>query len=257
MARTPPPHANFHDEPSIIIDPSLYLPERRGLLQIVCDTFLDVTRSVLVLSLAAVTVFSVVHVIRCRSLSAQAPAAAPFLLQIAAPGQAEVQLTAPAPAGPGLLERDLAEAITERIALDDGLSVRRAPLPAPARVRTASSPCAVVIDVRTGQRLLALKRFDEAERAFLDALALRTGQPAALAGLARVRLARGDLEQARTLAERAVDGAPYQASYHVTLGDVLRLAGETSAADAQYEFASRLSPKPALAARGPLPPNPF
>ncbi len=300
MARTPAPHATFRDEPSIIVDPSLYLPERRCFLQVVCDAFLDITRAVLVIALAGVTVFSVVHVIRRRSLT-RVPAA-PYVIQVADRSQADMQLASAGMIGLGRLEQEIP---ADRVggAFGDALNRMRAPSlvearagarersdvearagvrerndvevrsdeddvlrPGPARVRIASLPSAiptprraldVVIDIRTGQRMLAQRRFDEAERAFLDALALRTGQPAALSGLARVNLARGELDKAFSLAQRAVTAAPNQASYHLTLGDVLRVSGDASAADAQYELASRLNPRPAIAARGALPPNPF
>jgi predicted negative regulator of RcsB-dependent stress response len=80
----------------------------------------------------------------------------------------------------------------------------------------------------------------------------------ALAGLARVYLARGKLDRARAFAERAVQQAPYQAPYRVLLGDVLRTASESQAAESEYRLASRLNPsKPIDRADRSLPTNPF
>ncbi len=109
-----------------------------------------------------------------------------------------------------------------------------------------------------GRRKLRKGQILGAELAFRRALAVRQGNPLALAGLARVYLARGKLDRARAFAERAVQQAPYQAPYRVLLGDVLRLASESQAAESEYRFASRLNPSKAIdRADRSLPTNPF
>src|SRR5688500_4335658 len=59
MASPSPRNTNFADEPSIIIDPSLYVPERRFLLQTLCETFIDATRVLVMVTLSGTTAFGV------------------------------------------------------------------------------------------------------------------------------------------------------------------------------------------------------
>jgi tetratricopeptide (TPR) repeat protein len=103
--------------------------------------------------------------------------------------------------------------------------------------------------------LLATNRLEEAAAAYRRVLAVREHEPAALSGLARVQLARGQLDEARALAQLAVAVAPDQAGAHLALGDVLRAQGARAPAELQYELAARLElarePAPAPEA-GPL-----
>jgi cytochrome c-type biogenesis protein CcmH/NrfG len=111
--------------------------------------------------------------------------------------------------------------------------------------------------VRDGRRLLLRQRFDEAEDVYRAALEVRPGNPALLLGMSKAALAQGDLDRALGYARKAVQRAPSHASYHLALGDVLRALGKTAEADAAYDRATKLSPKPVDRVTKILPPNPF
>lgn len=113
----------------------------------------------------------------------------------------------------------------------------------PARVaRDAHKSRRLKQHLADGQRLLRHDQLENAELAFRQALALRRNHPQALAGLARLYLAKGDIDRAREFAQAAVDRAPHQAPYRVVLGDVLSVASDPQGAEAEYRLATRLKP---------------
>lgn len=112
--------------------------------------------------------------------------------------------------------------------------------PLAATTKPADKTAAIEDDVRNARRLLALNRLDQAEAAYRKVLSQKGGEPSALTGLARVQLARGQLDDALTSAMRAVAEAPQTAGTHLTLGDVLRARGDKSGAQAHYDQASAL-----------------
>jgi len=107
--------------------------------------------------------------------------------------------------------------------------------------------------IRMGHALLGLGQVDEAEAAYRQSLHLRrqTGQQdlalEAQAGLARVALARGDLEQARRWVEEVwrgleattLEGTEEPLRIYLTCGRVLQAAGDPRAGEV-FQAASRL-----------------
>lgn len=91
----------------------------------------------------------------------------------------------------------------------------------------------------TGNLLLALRRPGEASLRFREALAFRPGYPGALAGLADIRTAAGDLEGARALYARAAAAAPVP-ELAASLGDVLRRLGRHGEARRAWRRAAAL-----------------
>src|SRR5688572_9885173 len=69
MARTPPQYAQLLDEPTIIIDPSLYLPPPRTPVGMARDVCFGLARGLVVAMLAGATVFSVAHVLKHQTLT--------------------------------------------------------------------------------------------------------------------------------------------------------------------------------------------
>lgn len=80
-----------------------------------------------------------------------------------------------------------------------------------------------------------LGRLDRAERAYRETDATYPGYPRALAGLARLAAARGDLATATLLYETVVEAFP-SAQYRTELGDVYQLAGALPAAEEQFHL---------------------
>jgi tetratricopeptide (TPR) repeat protein len=136
-------------------------------------------------------------------------------------------------------EEVAAEATTAATAAAPGLPQTR-PGTGVALAKVVSKPASLQDEVRNARRLLALNRLEEAEAAYRKVLALNDGEHAALTGIARVQLARGQLDDALASALRAVDKAPEVASVHLTLGDVLRSRGDKAAAQAEYDQAAQL-----------------
>jgi len=79
--------------------------------------------------------------------------------------------------------------------------------------------------VLTGEKALAQMRFDDAEALFGDAVRLDARSSRAWMGLAKVAFQRGDYATALEKANRAVRGAPGNASYRIYVGRVHLAAG--------------------------------
>jgi tetratricopeptide (TPR) repeat protein len=86
-------------------------------------------------------------------------------------------------------------------------------------------PAYVPAHWQRGFLLLELGRLDEADLAFARALALRPGEPAALVGLARVRLLRADPQGAAALLEPLLAQFPGTGYLHQLLGNALQQMG--------------------------------
>jgi Flp pilus assembly protein TadD len=272
MARTPPQYAQLLDEPTIIVDPTMFLPPPRTPAGIARDVCFGMARGLVVALLAGATVFSVAHVLKHQTLThglsdsredtlvvhvqaaraeaelARRPqASAMEFTSSVAPSLSSVEhvsTSSPIAASPGLLEERL-DARAE------------APAAAPAPVASKTTAAEMMAEVRAARRLLKARRFEEAESAFRSVLDQRSTHPAALSGLARVELARGHLEDALHYAERAVRSAPYQGAYHLVLGDALKANGDVQNSQTEYALAKELSPHGMDEAERALPANPF
>ncbi|HEY8427854.1 MAG TPA: tetratricopeptide repeat protein, partial [Sandaracinaceae bacterium] len=82
----------------------------------------------------------------------------------------------------------------------------------------------------------------DAESNYLAVLDLDRDNARALAGLARLHMARGSNGQALRWARRLVAARPRNAANHVLLGDVLEANGNRRAAAASWRRALELSP---------------
>ncbi len=243
---TPPDYARWLKQPSIIVDPEVYpepltgsVPALRARLRAACGVMVGSTACAAVV---AVTVFSVSHADEWLShghahTRADGPERTPATFASVAPvlRAAALESKAAKPAEGGL-----------------------AAGPASAPSVSTEQPADLVREaVRDGRRLLLRQRFDEAEEVYRAALEVRPGNPALLLGMSKAALAQGDLDRALGYARTAVKRAPSHAVYHSVLGDVLRALGHTAEADAAYERAAKLSPKPVDRVTKILPPNPF
>jgi tetratricopeptide (TPR) repeat protein len=276
MARTPPQYAQLMDEPTIIVDPSLYLPPPRTALGLIRDVAFGTARGVVVAMLAGATVFSVAHVLKYQTLThglhdhhaeavelgVRAAHAAPELASAVASdlsftAKAAAQEPAQPAATPVPVVVHQADALAVEL-LEERLDAKvQAPVVEPLPVVERISPEDLMSRVRDGRRAFNNRRYEEAERAFRSVLDQRSGHPAALAGLAKVSMIRGQLDQAQQFAERAVQSAPYQASYHLVLGDVLRASGNSAGAQTEYDLAGQLRPGKGNETDRAIPPNPF
>jgi hypothetical protein len=268
MARTPSDYAQLVDEPTIIVDPSLFLPPPRSALRVLSDVLFGVARGLVVASLAGATVFSVAHVLKHQTLThglhAQTMEPVVVRVQAARAASEESEVAVPsmlssATALGSIAHTDISP-LSQPLAAPPGLLEERLDRNAPSAklgepTITSSARADLMELVKDGRRLLRSRHLDEAESAFRLVLDQRSNQPAALAGLAKVSMARGKVDEARNYAERSVASAPYQASYHYVLADVLRASGDTTASQTEYELAARLSPN--HRADDVLPPNPF
>ena len=104
-------------------------------------------------------------------------------------------------------------------------------------------------DVSSGDRLvvranrvLAAGDMRQAEMIYLEALRAESRNPHALAGLARLHLARRAGRQALSYAEQAVAVRPRRSAYRIILGDALTLLGRRPDAQRAYREALRLDP---------------
>lgn len=91
-------------------------------------------------------------------------------------------------------------------------------------------------------RVLAAGDMREAEVIYLRAIAIEPHNPHALAGLARLHIARRAGRQALTYAEQAVAVRPRRAAYRVVLGDALVLLGRRGDAQRAYREALQMDP---------------
>ena len=91
----------------------------------------------------------------------------------------------------------------------------------------------------TGNLLLSARKPAEAERRFREALAYVPDYPAALSGLAEIRVARGHLRGAVALYRRAAAGAPVP-EFAASLGDALDRLGRRQEAERAWQRAEEL-----------------
>ena len=91
----------------------------------------------------------------------------------------------------------------------------------------------------TGNLLLSLRRQDEAQVRFREALAFVPGYAGALSGLADIRTANGDLRGARALYARAAATAPVP-EFAASLGDTLERLGRHGEAVRAWQRADEL-----------------
>ncbi len=89
--------------------------------------------------------------------------------------------------------------------------------------------------VQLGNLLLGLGPVDEASQSYERAQTLYPGYAEAFAGEARIAVARGDLDAAAGLYERAFNRTPLP-QYAIALGDVYTVAGDTGRAKQQYDL---------------------
>jgi tetratricopeptide (TPR) repeat protein len=197
-----------------------------------------------------------------EAVQAAAPAPAPVQASAQAPQEATEQIaepaTAPAEAAASALpaaepSAPVLGASTEPSAATPALAsapVNQArPTASNALAKALNKTANVQDEIRNARRLLAMNQLEQAEAAYRGALALNEREPAALTGLARVQLARGELDDALASALRAVEKAPDFASAQLTLGDVLRARGDKTGAQAHYDQAAQ--DKPAAGASAP------
>jgi tetratricopeptide (TPR) repeat protein len=260
MATIPPASDAWQSQPSIIIDPSIYVadassdPLRIRVLGAL-GTMVWATAAGLVIS---VTVFAItlsndwlIHGINHEenhvSLS--------FAFGQDAQREAEAA-NAVRPKARKTVERPAVALVSTT----DEPKVVQAPL-APAPLASEPEAGGGLLEIQAAlkeaRRCLNARRYDEAEQAFREVLATRPNHPGALSGMARINLVRGELDPALGLARRAVSVAPAHAVYHAVLGDVLRASGESAAADLEYEAASRLSQGAIDRVAKALPANPY
>jgi tetratricopeptide (TPR) repeat protein len=101
--------------------------------------------------------------------------------------------------------------------------------------------------------LVALGRTEQAEAAFLQALAKDPRQPRAVLGLARLEAARGDTEAAIIRLQAAVAAATTDVRIALELGNLLAASRRSEEAAAAYDSALRIAPqdtRPLLALSG-------
>lgn len=269
MPSTPPDYTRWLTEPSIVIDPSLLSdmrPPAPSLGRRLARVTLTAVRTIACASVVGVTLFSVAHADKwlakghhnsahaAESVTQPTVAPTPLVEDLevhadmpAAQAIAAVHQPLPVPVAPVAQVERLEQAATEAPSLSEQNDA----------AELAAEEEAVRTALRTGRRALMHNRVEDAEAAYGSILAHRPRHPGALAGLARVGLARGDLDTAYKFAQQAVRFAPAHAVYHTTLADVLRARGETAGADLEYETAARLSKKPLDRAAKMLPENPF
>lgn len=92
-------------------------------------------------------------------------------------------------------------------------------------------------------RILSAGDMRQAEVVYLEALEAEPRNPHALAGLARLHLARRAGRQALAYAERAVAVRPRRAAYRVVMGDALTQLGRRAEAQRAYREALRIDPR--------------
>lgn len=92
-------------------------------------------------------------------------------------------------------------------------------------------------------RIVSAGDLRQAEVIYLEALAAESRNPHALAGLARLHLARHAGPQALAYAERAVAARPRRSAYRVIQGDALTLLGRRADAQRAYREALSLDPQ--------------
>jgi predicted negative regulator of RcsB-dependent stress response len=284
MAQVPSPETKSPELPTIIIDPSLYEPEKREVIPAASGGLARLTRvTIAVTAVGAATygisqmgavdsilrrtqvsaltsVFSEdsgerahqavraatpspepARLVQAAEVAVAAPEASEAALAGALPPIEEARAVTPPP--PAKLAAALAVAPTAvKTVVPKPAAAEPASDAQAVATKTADKGAAIEGDVRNARRLLALNRLDQAEAAYRKVLSLKDDEPSALTGLARVQLARGQLDDALSSAMRAVAEAPKTAGTHLTLGDVLRARGDKSGAQAHYDEASQLKP---------------
>jgi putative PEP-CTERM system TPR-repeat lipoprotein len=93
-----------------------------------------------------------------------------------------------------------------------------------------------------GDALLQSDKADEGKQAYEQALALNPNSGDALLGLARYAATHGDREGVERLAQEAVAKDPKNPDVHMFQGNVLRVAGKTDAALAEFDQVLALAP---------------
>ncbi len=232
---TPPSYEQRLDEPSMVVDPGLYEDVRRA-QRLARATSLSV-RVLACVGVVGVTVFSLALADRwlSRGHASAHAAESRFEAKPTAERRAAASgVTSTPHVGVG---EPLVTQVVEPLppAPTEAAPTEAAPIePAPAEDTSVET-------LLSARRSLKKYKLDEAEAAYRSVLRGRTGHPGALAGMARVAMARGDLDGALRLAKLAVAAAPSHAVYHLTLAEVLRLRSESAAAEAEFVIAERLS----------------
>jgi tetratricopeptide (TPR) repeat protein len=262
MATNPPVADVWQSQPSIIIDPSIYVadassdPLRTRVLGAL-GTMICATAAGLVIS---VTVFAItlsndwlVHGINHDERSVALNFA--FGHDVTAPTARQATGSAPLPV-PSSLNTPPAP-VTPSVTAAPAFQAPLAPAPEAVAEDNTEAMVEIQTALREGRKQLQMRRYEEAERAFRGILARRPNHPGALSGMARIKLAGGELDPALGLARKAVSVAPSHGVYHAVLGDVLRASGEPAAADLEYDIASRLSQGSIDRVAQALPANPY
>lgn len=265
---TPPSYDRWLAEPSMVIDPGLYRDvqgPRPGLGHRVVKATLLTVRTLACAGVVAVTLFSVAHADKWLSRGHGSAHAAetrfvnePTLAKHSAVVGA---ISTPEARAPELVRAEGPEpqeaAPTAPVLKVEPAGATSAQAPLTTQAQGVASAAESLHDaLRSGRRALNQQKLDQAEAAYQSVLVDRKRHPGALAGMARVSMARGDLDEALRFAQLAVESAPSHAVYHLTLADVLRARAETAAADLEYEMAARLG-QPVDRAAKALPENPF
>lgn len=265
---TPPSYDRWLAEPSMVIDPGLYQDVQRphsGFGHRAMRATLLTVRTLACTAVVGVTLFSVAHADKwlARGHGSAHAAETRFVSEPTPVKRTALMgaISTPEARAPELAQAEGAEP-QAAAAMAPVLKVESGRVPSaqgtlPTEVSGVASAEESLRDtLRAGRRALNQRKLDQAESAYQSVLADRKRHPGALAGMARVSLARGDLDEALRFAHLAVESAPSHAVYHLTLADVLRARAETAAADLEYEMAARLG-QPVDRAAKALPENPF
>jgi tetratricopeptide (TPR) repeat protein len=174
--------------------------------------------------------------------SAKAPEETPDAPEALAVEPAASALPAAEPLAPVLAASADSRATAALPAASDVSLARPTTTTNSAPIKPGNKTASVQEEIRNARRLLANNRLEQAEAAYRGVLTLNEREPAALTGLARVQLARGELDDALASALNAVEKAPGLASAQLTLGDVLRARGDKTGAQAHYDQAAQTKP---------------
>ena len=263
MACPEPLNENRAEEPSIIIHPSLYERDRRFLLQTVCETFIEMARILAIVALPATLVYEVAQARLHQQPREDHSAAHPLLVRKVHPEERGPEAPLHSKANAEVFFQTASCAYSPRTmpatASPEPPSAAKSAAVAKGRPHNDSASSATVTvnlasGVRTARRMLALNRLDAADKAYRAVLSVDSHQTAALMGLSRVRLIRGDLDEALSLAQQAVETDPEHIGSRLILADVLRSRGAKILAEVEYAAATRLDLQRTAEAGSTVPP---